>query len=105
MIYRIAAVLIVFFVANSSVIAKNPFKNATGWCEIDYRTKYKKWPLHKAFASSGTVLQFSHGQGYGCGGTYRWATKSQAIQDALRRCELVRSSNHLAGRCKIIDAK
>jgi hypothetical protein len=83
---------------------KNPFKNSNSWCDTDF-AEYKRWPSHKAFASTGNVKQFLYGNGFSCGSSFNFGTKKEAIEDALRRCERVRSSNKFRGKCKIIVAK
>lgn len=76
-----------------------------GQCGPQYRKLYLPDKLHKAFASTGSVAQFTNQGGFACGGVGKAPTKAAAIKAALKRCERVRAKNRLKGRCKIVDAK
>lgn len=76
-----------------------------GQCGPQYRKLYLPDKLHKAFASTGSIAQFTNQGGFACGGVGNAPTKATAIKTALKRCERVRAKNRLKGRCKVVDAK
>jgi hypothetical protein len=101
MYLRLVAVSAVLF----SLAGVCEAKVTRGQCGEQFKSLYKKGPIHKAFASTGTIKQFSTQGGFACGGTDSWATLKEAITDALSRCERVRRRNRLAGKCRIVASE
>lgn len=107
------------FVANSRVVlllilsclllwlteSEAQAKITKGHCGTDYRKLYLPDTLHKAWASTGSIVQFSTLGGFACGGAGAYPTKAEAIAEAIKRCKHSRDSHQLRGKCRIIDAK
>src|SRR5690349_14968809 len=72
-------------------------------CEREFLSKKAIYLPHRATATTlGRPLSAPQ---IACGFSGQWATKTQAINEALRQCELwARKSKYRKGECRIRDA-
>jgi hypothetical protein len=76
-----------------------------GTCLPHYK-RYMKASGWKAFASTGTIAQVQSGaRNLGCGVAVRGATKSLAVNTALKLCERARRESQILAKCKIRDVR
>jgi hypothetical protein len=78
--------------------------NVRGQCLSQYTKLYLKGPLHKAFASTGTMVELkTRTNRIACGGTDSWPSQKSATREALKICERVKRRSGISGTCRVID--
>jgi hypothetical protein len=98
------SVFAAFLVISASLCVSTVAQAKIGSCASDYKKHYLKGPTHKAMAVTGGRSPLGR-SAMSCGTAWGYATKKQAIREALRQCRATDRKYRDPGVCKIIGVK